>query len=395
MPEAKIGMARQPVHESHRQSASSLVSREVSVRDVRLDVFRGLALVMIFLNHVPGNFYEDFTNRNFGFSDAAEAFVLMSGMAAGLAYVGKFETLSLWRATMRVWGRAWTLYYTHIAITTIAIGICAGAALFFGASKMIEINNLAPLFRQPLQVLVGIPTLGHQLGYINILPVYAALLLATPFFITLGRWSPKALLAVSVAIWSAAGQFRLNFPAYPNAGGWFFNPLSWQLIFVIGLLTGMALKDDRRFVPKKRALVWISGLFLLFVVVWMKWPLVAEAGRGVLSDLRKAGLPFYITNFDKTFLAVPRLIHILALAYFLSTLGWVRTAANSRWMAPLALMGRFGLPVFATGTVLSIFLQSVKASIEAGFLLDTGLLAAGLFAQYMVAHVRDVLSRKS
>ena len=60
-------------------------------RDLRLDVFRGLALVMIFINHVPGTVYENFTNRNFGLSDAAEGFVLMSGVAAGLAYSPLFR----------------------------------------------------------------------------------------------------------------------------------------------------------------------------------------------------------------------------------------------------------------------------------------------------------------
>ena len=61
-------------------------------RDARLDMFRGLALIMIFVNHVPGTIYETYTSRNFGFSDAAEAFVFMSGMAAGLAYSGRFRT---------------------------------------------------------------------------------------------------------------------------------------------------------------------------------------------------------------------------------------------------------------------------------------------------------------
>ena len=49
-----------------------------SARDPRIDLFRGLALVMIFINHVPGNPYEALTIRNLGFADAAEAFFLMS-----------------------------------------------------------------------------------------------------------------------------------------------------------------------------------------------------------------------------------------------------------------------------------------------------------------------------
>lgn len=68
-------------------------------RDPRLDVLRGMALVMIFINHVPGNFWEDWTSRNFGFSDAAEGFVLMAGISAGLAYSTGFR--------VRWPGRAW------------------------------------------------------------------------------------------------------------------------------------------------------------------------------------------------------------------------------------------------------------------------------------------------
>ena len=105
-------------------------------RDPRLDMFRGLALVMIFINHVPGTVYENFTNRNFGFSDAAEAFVFMSGMAAGLAYSGKFITANswgtYWTAIARVWARARQLYFVHLTITLLALGIFAFAALQFG-----------------------------------------------------------------------------------------------------------------------------------------------------------------------------------------------------------------------------------------------------------------------
>jgi hypothetical protein len=60
-------------------------------RDTRLDVFRALALLTIFIDHVPGTVFEYLTLRNFGFADAAEAFVLISGIAVGLAYAPKFK----------------------------------------------------------------------------------------------------------------------------------------------------------------------------------------------------------------------------------------------------------------------------------------------------------------
>ena len=54
-------------------------------RDPRIDAFRGLALIMIIIDHMPGNPWEHLTIRNIGFSDAAEAFFIMSGIAAGIA----------------------------------------------------------------------------------------------------------------------------------------------------------------------------------------------------------------------------------------------------------------------------------------------------------------------
>lgn len=98
----------------------------LSGRDPRLDMFRGLALVMIFINHVPGTLYENYTNRNFGFSDSAEAFVFMSGLAAGLAYSSAFKGGNLWLAIARVWARARHLYFVHIAVTMISLAIFAG-----------------------------------------------------------------------------------------------------------------------------------------------------------------------------------------------------------------------------------------------------------------------------
>ena len=84
--------------------------RAPSTRDARLDVFRGMCLVMIFINHVPGNPYERFTSRNFGWSDAAEAFVMMSGIAAGYSKAGVPTTLDEiigWNAYMEMTGYWW------------------------------------------------------------------------------------------------------------------------------------------------------------------------------------------------------------------------------------------------------------------------------------------------
>ena len=47
-------------------------------RDLRLDLFRGVANWAIFLDHIPDNVVNWITTRNYGFSDAADLFVFIS-----------------------------------------------------------------------------------------------------------------------------------------------------------------------------------------------------------------------------------------------------------------------------------------------------------------------------
>lgn len=358
--------------------ASDSSTTPQSGRDERLDMFRGLALLMIFINHVPGTFYEGLTSRNFGFSDAAEAFVFMSGMASGLAYSNRFRTGSLWAATAKVWARARQLYFVHITITILSLAIFAAAAKWLGLGELLAKNNIAPLFQQPLGTMVGIPLLTHQLGYLNILPLYMTLLLITPLLIIVGlRW-PVPLALASVLLWAIAGEFRLNFPNYPNEGGWFFNPFSWQLVFVLGLLSGMAMKVGKRFIPYQPVLFGLAAAILVFTLIWMKVPPIGKAMNGTMGWFGSMGTPFYLIWFDKTFLTLPRLLHALALFYVLGHLPIMRTIAQSWIAAPFRLMGRQGLAVFAAGTVLSMALQVVKAPMDAHPLWDGLLLGGGL-----------------
>lgn len=390
-PSSVTTLTRAPLGERAKSLLSRVMDDDSAAvpggRDPRLDMFRGLALLMIFINHVPGTAWENFTSRNFGFSDAAEAFVFMSGVAAGLAYSGRFVTGPVWPAITRVWARARQLYFVHLAITMMALAIFAGAAMWFGLYELLGKNNLAPLFAKPLETMVGLPLLTHQLGYLNILPLYMTLLLVTPAVILLGlRW-PVATLLGSIALWFVAGYFRLNLPNYPTPGGWFFNPLSWQLLFVVGLLSGMAMKQGGRFVPRSPLLFGVCLAFVVFVLAWIKIKPIGDAGLQTLGFLSRLGLPFFVTWFDKTFLALPRLLHALALFYVLASVLGMRQIAASRWTAPLRLMGRQGLAVFAAGTVLSLLLQTVKAGVKADFWLDTLLLGGGVVLLLVLAYV--------
>ena len=55
-------------------------------RDYRLDLLRGFANWAIYLDHIPNNAVNWVTQRNYGFSDAADLFVFISGYTASFVY---------------------------------------------------------------------------------------------------------------------------------------------------------------------------------------------------------------------------------------------------------------------------------------------------------------------
>src|ERR1700761_4764264 len=79
-------------------------------RDARVDVFRGLALLTIFIDHIPHNTPALFTLHNFGFSDAAEIFVLLAGYSSMIAYGGLFRRAGARTALARIARRCLRIY---------------------------------------------------------------------------------------------------------------------------------------------------------------------------------------------------------------------------------------------------------------------------------------------
>ena len=328
-------------------------------RDPRIDVFRGLALVMILIDHMPQNPYEHITLRNFGFSDAAEAFFLMSGIAAGIAYSPKVRQ---WIAGERpiadaaapFWRRAWTLYRVQILMTIWVLAMYAVAADVFYRADFREMHNLGLVFEETGQALLGLATLGYQIGYVNILPTYIVLMLLAPLAMWGAIRAPWLTLGLSAALWLAAGWMRWNIPNYPGGGGWFFSPFCWQAIFVVGLCVGVALREGRRFIPASKPLFWATGAFLVLVLAWRFIPDFGAYMNNQMARLGRAGAPGNIVSHNKTYLAAPRLLHILALAYFISCIPAIRTWCSMAWAAPLRLLGRQALPVFVASTVLGL-----------------------------------------
>lgn len=342
-------------------------------RDLRLDFFRGLALITIFINHVPGTIYENVTTRNFGFSDAAEAFVFMSGIAAAFAYTGKVQR-DFQSSILKGASRAFKLYWVHILITLFTVSMTLWVTEYLDAPEFLLKNNMPTLISDPLNGFLGVLTLGHQLGYLNILPLYAVLMLVAPFAIWAAVKRPYVLLATSGALWLFAGYLQANFPNYPTDGTWFLNPLSWQFLFVIGVLVGVGVKTKRPFASFNLPSFLMASAYLigsLIVVRWQLW-----------SHIQFSDIPEIIGGFNKTYLTVPRLLHILALAYVVIHIAKFSAISAHQLAAPIRYLGQNSLAVFATGTVISIFLQILKVKFEFSAIEDGVLLSLGFLVQF-------------
>src|SRR5260370_8097487 len=92
------------------------LSRAVE-RDLRLDLFRGMGLWMIFLDHIPHDVVAWLTLRNYGFSDAAEFFVFISGYLAGYIYGPIVRGGQFLPATKRLPIRSSQFYSPHIFLS--------------------------------------------------------------------------------------------------------------------------------------------------------------------------------------------------------------------------------------------------------------------------------------
>ena len=341
-----------------------------------IDFWRGFALLTIFIDHVPENVFQHVTQQNFGFSDAAELFVFLSGVSVALAYGTRFfdgETVGAIRAVLR---RAFTIYWVQIVISLLIIAIFVGAAALWKENDLLEDADV--VVSNPLQTTAAILALLHQLENANILPLYIALLLMTPLLLALARRDDRLMLAASAGIYLAARAFSLNLPTWPVAGTWFFNPIAWQLIFAIGIFAGRRLKRggiayDARLFAACLAIVAIAAVVRTDALGY---------GSGLWQDVRD------VLDCGKTNLGFARLVHFLALAYVVYHSGLTGLMRRTRAFLPLCLIGHYGLPVFATGTVLSAMAELVETRSEAlshQVAFGAAIVLGGILIHYLVA----------
>jgi hypothetical protein len=348
-----------------------------------LDFWRGFALLSIFINHAPANPLSSLTHRNFGFSDAAETFVFVSGVSVALAYGVRFLDGHAADAIRALGRRVFTLYWVQILISLLAVGFLVASVAVVGDDGLMEDDDQDALLETPWRGIVAILGLTHQMAFFNILPLYIVLLLATPALLALARRDRRLMLVASGTIYFVARLFELNLPTWPVEGQWYFNPFAWQFLFAIGLYVGISLRSGAPAANRKLFVACLAMLAASAFLVTDGFTFVPALWDSVREYL----------DVTKTDLGVVRLLHFLALGYVVSYSGLTRVLARTPVFKPLCLIGRHSLPVFAAGSLLSVFEQVITDAYAPALVASLAIIAAGIALQYLVAYVLALRAR--
>ena len=353
-----------------------------SERDLRLDLFRGIALWLIFLDHIPENVVNWITIRNYGFSDATEIFIFISGYTAAFVYGRAMRERGFLLSSARILRRAWQIYVAHIFLFTIFMAEIAYVAATFENPLYAEEMKILDFLKQPDITIFQALLLKFKPVNMDVLPLYIVLLLLFPPVLFLMLRSPNLALAGSAIVYAFAWRLDWNLPAYPN-GVWFFNPFCWQLLFVFG--AWCALGGARRLaaVLRSRAVLALAIAYLLFAfAVTLTWHFESldRFVPGWLSD--------WMYPIDKTNLDVLRFAHFLALAtvtvHFIPR-DW--PGLKSPILRPAIVCGQHSLEVFCLGVFLAFAGQFIIAETSGGPLLQAAISLLGIIIMIAIANL--------
>ncbi|UVM65831.1 OpgC domain-containing protein [Pseudomonas sp. B21-009] len=349
-------------------------------RDPRIDFFRGLALIFIFWDHVPHNPLGQITLRNIGFSDAAEVFVFLAGYAAVLAYGKVLQRDGYLIACVKILRRTWVLYVVHIFLLAMLMGIVFFANSHVETRDLVQEMGLTHFVTNPQQALTDELLLRFKPNLMDPLPLYIVLLAGLALGLGLLMRNTLTVVGVSMAVYLAAPGMGWNLANFSD-GVWYFNPVTWQFLFVLG---GAAALYGQQARPAQTRPLRRQPLFLAAAAYSLTAGLITLSWRW--PEIHDAWMPASLNNLlypiSKTDLSPVRLLHFLALAYVTAKLlpgsGWTQN-----WPAQqTGRMGRYSLEVFCLGVLLAPLADMINAMAGDAFAMQvfTALVGVAIMA---------------
>ena len=354
-------------------------------RDLRLDFFRGIALVLIFVDHIPENILSYFTLQALQFYDAAEVFIFISGFTAALVYGRTMLSHGVLYATAQILRRAWQLYVAHIFLFVLFIAEVSYTVMTFNNPMYNDEMRVGDFLSEPHVAIVKALLLEFQPTFLDILPLYIVLLVAFPVILLGLRWRPLAVLAASFALYVGVYVFNLSVPAYPEGHSWYFDPLAWQFLFTVGAALGYDEFAGGHFARAGRDLLPLAiAILTLGLVVKLSWTIhgVWESVPGLfLKELWPVG---------KNNLSPVRLVPFFALVVLVGVKIPPRPAFMQSALArPFLLCGRRSLEVFCAGILLSALAHFALSEYDPEIPAQLAVNLAGIVAMCLIAKLVD------
>ena len=320
-----------------------------SGHDIRLNLFLGLANWFIFLDHIPNNFVNWITVRNYGFSGAADLFIFISGYTATTVYGKMMLERGFIVGATRLLKRAWQLYAAYVVLFVIYIVVIGYVAAQYAPPNLLNEFNVTGLIDHPIRILAHGLLLQSKARNLDAPQLYTLLmLLFPPVLWTMLRWPALTVLG-SIALYFAARRFGWNLASFPD-GDWYFNPFCWQLLFVFGACVALEGASQPRATHQSTIALYLAAVYLAFAL------LMTMAGRfPEFGAVFPAWLFDALNANDKENLAPYRVLHFLVVAFFVTRFvpkDW--SGLNRPIFRPLVKCGEQSLAVFCVGVFLSV-----------------------------------------
>jgi len=351
-------------------------------RDLRIDACRGIALWFIFLDHIPNNIGSWLTLRNYGFSDAAEVFMFVSGVTCALAY-GKALRFEGWTGVVRrTLRRSWDIYVAFLLLTLGCVIL-----VHLAGGRLADESNTRILLDHPGEKLAQAAVLLYRPVNTDVLPIFVLLHLSFAPLLWLLLRVPNVTLGASLTLYALVHVFGWTIPG-PN-GHWAFNPLAWQLLVVLGAWWMIEDRSVRPWVTSRTARA-LAVLYLLFSLVIVLSPHIKP-----LDALIPQALSQLIYPLDKSNLDPLRLLHFLAIAVLAAWLvprdwSWLKTPV----MRGAICCGQNSLPIYCVGVLLAFASHMALLGISDGLAMQIVLSLGGIGAMIATATLLSLIDIK-
>ncbi|WP_084305735.1 OpgC domain-containing protein [Bradyrhizobium sp. ARR65] len=354
-------------------------------RDLRLDACRGLALWFIFIDHIPDNALSWLTLRNYGFSDASEVFVFVSGYTCMLAYGGAFCEQGWRTIAVRALRRAWEIYAAFLLLVLFYVAL---VWIIGNGQRFVDDTNTGFFFRQPGPAIAH--TIGLQFAPVDtdILLTFVILHAIFPGLFWILIHGPRLTLALSLLLYLMVQMFDWHVPAWPS-GEIYFNPLAWQFLFVIGAWYSFENAAHLRPIIRSRTVFLLAVAYLACsLIVALSWQFKS------LEWFIPEQVAKLIYPIDKSHLAPLRLLHFLSLALVVSRLtppewhGLIRPL-----MIAMIRCGENSLSIYGLGVLLAFIARVILVDVSSTFAMQLAVSLAGIAIMIVAATVLTWESR--